>query len=74
MCQHLQLLTELKAVKFTGMRNLLQRTHMKKANPEYKTSTSFFVMEKSGEEAFSSYLFRMSAVFAILGLGPGNEL
>lgn len=62
MCQHLQLLTDLKAVKFTSMRNMLQITHMKKARPGYEANTSFFVMEKSEEEALSNHLFRMAAV------------
>lgn len=59
---NLQLLQELKAVKFTGWRNLLQITHMKKASPEYKANTLFFVMKKSEEKALSSYLFKMAAV------------
>lgn len=74
MCQHLQLLTELKSVKLTGMKNLLQITHMKKDKPEYLANTSFFVMEKSEEEALSSSLFRKAAVSLSLELGPGNEL
>lgn len=74
MCQHLQLLTELKAVKLTGMKNLVQITHMKKDKPEYMANTSFFAMEKSEEEALSSYLLRKAAVSLSLELGPGNEL
>lgn len=62
MCQYLQLLTELKAVKFTGVRNLLQITCTKKASPKYQADTSFFIMEKSEGDALPSCLFRMAAV------------